>query len=71
MFGKLFIRCKDLRQLKLDIQDQNDFINVADTLEKLSGIGKDAEISLHKGWSEKTFTKWNHTFSMKVSKFVK
>ena len=37
--GSMIIRCKDLRQIKLDFYDCNDFINVADSLEKLCAIG--------------------------------
>ena len=39
--GSMIIRCKDLRQIKLDFYDCNDFINVADSLEKLCAIGMD------------------------------
>ena len=39
--GSMIIRCKDLRQIKLDFHDYNDFINVADSLEKLCAIGTD------------------------------
>ena len=57
-----------MRQLKLDIQDQNDFINVADTLEKLSAIGKDAEISLH---ISKKSTQWLPLACSKNAKSLK
>ena len=36
----LIICCKDLRQFKLEFQDYNEYLNVSDTLEKLSAIGK-------------------------------
>ena len=35
----LVICCKDLRQFKLEFQDYNEYLNVSDTLEKLSAIG--------------------------------
>ena len=37
--GSVIIKCKDLKQLKIEISGQEEFLNVADSLEKLSAIG--------------------------------
>ncbi len=37
--GSLIIRCKDLKVIQIDIRKQEDYINVADSLEKLAAIG--------------------------------
>jgi hypothetical protein len=37
--GSLLIRCKDLRIFKIDINGLDEYINVADSLEKLAAIG--------------------------------
>ena len=38
--GFLSIKCKDLKFLKIDIQNQEEFVGVADSIEKLSAIGE-------------------------------
>ena len=38
--GSLIVCCKDLRIFKIDISGQNEYFNVADSLEKLSAMGK-------------------------------
>ena len=42
--GSLIICCKDLRVFKVDISGQDEYLNVADSLEKLSAIGKTKNI---------------------------
>ena len=38
--GFLTIKCKDLKVVKIDIQNQEEFAGVADSIEKLSAIGE-------------------------------
>lgn len=38
--GSLIVCCKDLRIFKVDISGQDEYYNVADSLEKLSAIGE-------------------------------
>ena len=42
----MIVCCKDLRVFKVDISGQDEYLNVADSLEKLSAIGKKAGISM-------------------------